>query len=341
MRIKAVRVEEAVGKVLAYDVTSSSPRFKGALMRRGRVIGPEDVQLLKDNGHYYVYVYEEGEQGDEVHEDEAVAYLAERLAGDNVRVRKSEEGKALLVSSSRGLLVVNVDLLNVVNGRGVFMVITRRHGSLVSQGDVVGIVDLIPFTVSRGLLEELAETCTKSGPIVSVRELKPTRIALVVTGTEIYEGRKQDLAEGVVRQRESRYSFELTQKIVVPDEPELIKSAVLSAAASADAVIVTGGMSVDPNDYTPRVIASISDEVVAYGIPFKPNTMTMVAYLQGKPIIGVSGGIVHYTEFNILDVLLPWVASRTKITRDFLLSLANGGLTDYFLSKSSPRLSSF
>lgn len=334
MKIKVVKTDDAVGKIIAYDTTASTPSFKGAVIKRGKKLTPEDIEILKNNGHYFIYIYDESEETiNEIHEEEAVLKLAQSLKGINIEVSNADEGKAIMRSTTKGLLLVNTKLLYEINKHGIFVVITKKTGILVDKGEIIGVVDLVPFTIPADVMNQFLYLASSEGPLIEVKELVPTKIGLVVTGTELYEGRKKDLSEEIVRSKARVYGFELTEKIIVPDEPDKIREAILDLIRKNDAVITTGGMSVDPNDYTPKVIASIADEVVAYGIPIKPSTMTMVAYLEGKPIIGVSGGIIHYSEYNVLDVLLPWVLSRTKITREYLLSLAHGGLSDYYLLK--------
>jgi hypothetical protein len=70
MKLRTVRVEDAVGRVLAHDVTRIVPgRFKGPAYRRGHVIRAEDVPALLDLGKEHTYV-PELKDGD-VHEYEA------------------------------------------------------------------------------------------------------------------------------------------------------------------------------------------------------------------------------------------------------------------------------
>jgi len=53
-------------------------------------------------------------------------------------------------------------------------------------------------------------------------------------------------------------------------------------------------VSVYPTDHTPRAIASVADEVVAYRVPVRPTTMSAIAYRGGKATIGVSSKLIHY-----------------------------------------------
>lgn len=330
--MRVVKVEEAVGKRLAHDYTCIEPGFKGAIKRRGDVVEETDVKLLKECGHYYVYV-ENGEVEDQLHEVEAVAQLGEAVAGDNVEVKVVDEGKAFLYSTTSGLLIVNSEGLKKINSTGFFVVVTRKTGSYVRKRDIVAVVDLIPLTVSKSFVEKLKEELSKFGPLIRVVEAKHPKVAILVTGTEIVEGLRKDLAVPIIVEKLKRYECTLGKVEYARDNLEEIARKIRELVADHNAVVVTGGMSVDPTDYTPKAIQRVADEVVAYGVPVKPNTMSMIAYKNGKPIIGVSAGIVHYSEENILDILLPWVSSGVKITRDFILSLGEGGLMKIFLEK--------
>ena len=332
--IRAVRVEDAVGLKLFHDYTCIQPGFKGAVKRRGETITASDVDILKKCGHYYVYVYDETcSRPGYLHEVEAVEKFAQIVAGENISIELSEEGKALLIAEKNGLLLVSGVALKEINSTGVFVLVTRRTGSYVRRGDLVGIVDLVPLDISVEIFEELKKRITDHRPIVRVVEHKYPRIGVVITGTEIVEEVRKDLAGPIVLQKISEYECIPGRLEYARDDVEEISSKILALLLDHDAIIVTGGMSVDPTDKTPSAIASIADEVVIYGIPIKPTTMSMVAYRSNKAIIGVSSGIIHYPEENILDVVLPWISSGVKIPRDFLISLGEGGLTSSFINK--------
>ncbi|MGC8974880.1 MAG: molybdopterin-binding protein [Thermoprotei archaeon] len=332
MQLRILKVEEAVGKTLAYDVSLVTESFKGALLRRGHILTHSDVDVLKKAGHNYVYVYDStGNLTNDLHEEEAVLKLGEYLAGSNVSVYLGEEGKAILKSRVRGLLKISSSCLQKINSTGVFVVVTRRKGVPVGKNDIVGIVDLIPLTVPKDYLDHLLNDLKECRPVIEVSPFHKLAVGVVVTGTEVFEGLIEDKASPVVKDKVSEYGGLVAGVVKVPDDPARIKDAVIKFLKECDAVIVTGGMSVDPTDLTPKSIAEVADEVVMYGIPIKPNTMSMVAYAQGKPIIGVSSAIIYYRAWNILDVLLPWVMAKEKISREYLVSLGEGGLTEEFL----------
>lgn len=339
--LKAIRVEDAVGKRLAHDYTCIELGFKGALKKRGEIIEKSDVELLKRCGHYYVYV-ESGEVSEleEVHEAEAVLLLGDAVSGENVEVRAVEEGKAFLYATVNGLLLVDSERLRKINSTGVFVVVTRKTGNYVKEGDLIGVVDLIPLTVKRSFIETLMKDLEGGYPIIRVIKSKKPKIAVLVTGTEIVEGLKKDLIAPIVAEKLKQYDCELGVIVYARDDIEDITKKAELLLRDYEGVIITGGMSVDPTDYTPKAIKLLADEIVIYGIPIKPTTMSMVAYKSNKPVIGVSSGIIHYPDQNVLDVVLPWISAGVKVPRDYLLSLSEGGLMESFLkSKRSLRIS--
>lgn len=331
--VKLVRVEDAVGKKLAYDYSAVTPDFKSAVKKRGETVTPGDVELLKNHGHYYVYIEDDEGVGYGLHEEEAVVKLAELISGGNIRVEKAPEGKALLKSTVNGLLIVDSAGLKKINSTGVYAVITRRGGTYVRQGELVAMVDLIPLSVPVDYPLHVFNDLLGSRKIIHVYESKHPRVGLVITGIEIVDGRKRDLATPVIVEKLRLYELQQGTLVYARDDEKEISEAIKTLLMDHDAVIVAGGMSIDPTDRTPIAIAAVADEVVAYGVPVKPTTMSMIAYREGKPIVGVSSGIIYFPDYNILDIVLPWVSAGVKIPRDYIVSLGEGGLTEYFLKR--------
>ncbi len=333
MPVKVVKVEDAVGKVLAYDVTMVTPESMGSPLRKGHMIRPEDVEILKSSGHYYVYVVDGPySTGSEVHEDEAVLELGKMVAGDGTAVYARQGGKALIRAAVDGALLISEEGVRKVNESGYFALITRSNWIGVRKGDALAIIDLIPFYVNRSVLEKIRGEL-RDTQVIRVEPYKHFRFGVIVTGNEVYEGRVEDNASPVVREKVEKYGGSVAEVTVLPDDKEVIKDGLRRFLEEYDGVIATGGMSVDPTDYTHIAIKEVSDEVIAYGVPVKPTTMTMIAYSKGKPVIGVSSGIIFFREWNSLDVLLPRVMAGVKWERGDVMSLALGGLKDIYLRR--------
>ena len=82
----------------------------------------------------------------------------------------------------------------------------------------------------------------------------------------------------------------------------------------------TGGMSVDPDDLTPCAIRKLGAEIIRYGVPSQPGNMTLVAYLDNIPILGVPGAAIKLPT-TVFDVLLPQIFSGDKISREELMEM--------------------
>ena len=105
----------------------------------------------------------------------------------------------------------------------------------------------------------------------------------------------------------------------------VIKETVEEAKAlGAELIIVTGGMSVDPDDKTPGGIKATGAEIVTYGTPVLPGAMLLFAYLDGTPVFGLPG-CVMFSHTTAFDILLPRVFAKEEIRRRDIIELGYGG----------------
>ena len=96
-----IPVEEAIGMVLAHDVTEiRKDEFKGRAFKKGHVIQQDDVLRLQQIGKNHLYVLNLAP--DEMHEDDAAFALAEALMGEGVAMQGGpKEGKITLIAEPR------------------------------------------------------------------------------------------------------------------------------------------------------------------------------------------------------------------------------------------------
>ena len=92
-----------------------------------------------------------------------------------------------------------------------------------------------------------------------------------------------------------------------------------------DFLIFTGGMSVDPDDLTPGAVKKLGAEIISYGVPSQPGNMTLVAYLNDIPVLGVPGAAISLPT-TMFDVLLPQIYAGIRFTKQDLIRLGDGGL---------------
>jgi molybdopterin biosynthesis enzyme len=90
-------------------------------------------------------------------------------------------------------------------------------------------------------------------------------------------------------------------------------------------ILVTGGMSVDPDDRTPGAIVDAGAQVVRYGTPMLPGSMLLVAYIGDTPVLGLPGAVMH-EPFTSFDVFLPRILAGERIEAKDMTRLGYGGL---------------
>ena len=323
-----VRTEDAVGKVLAYDTTYVGPDNATILLKRGHVITQEDVEKLKNSGVYYVWVEGEEEPG-YVYEWDITPFVASKVIGKNLKYEYSGQGLTRVISTVPGILKVDAEAVTAFNENGQVLIITMPNNRPLGKGELAAVVEVIPLKMKK---EELDSLPYKE--MLRVEEFKLKKVGAVITGTEVYEGRKKDAYLPVIRAKCEKYGWELVYHEFVPDDEDRIAKAIANAYSSgAEAVIVTGGMSVDATDRTVPAIRKLGAEIVTYGVPMKPTTMTAVAYLDGKPLFAISAGGIYYSEWNSIDLIFTRMMAGERLTKREIASIGVGGIQEIFLRK--------
>ena len=322
--LKVVPVEQAVGLPLAHDITEIVPgKRKGPAFRRGHIVRQEDISKLLDVGKRNLYVMEL-DKG-ELHEEDAARRLAKAAAGDNLNFTDPSEGRINLVAAISGLLKVDVELLYRFNSLGDLMLATLAGDRYVKDGTVVAGMRTIPVVVKEDLIQK-AEALCKEKPIITILPMPPKRVHLVVTGSEVFTGRIKDGFGPIVTRKVGELGSTVESVKLAPDDPDMIAGDITAAKrAGAEIILVSGGMSVDPDDKTPEGIRRSGAKVETHGFPVLPGSMFVMAYLGETPVMGLSGCVLH-DPFTAFDVLLPRLLAGEKITRADIMAMGHGGL---------------
>ncbi|TCL73143.1 molybdenum cofactor synthesis domain-containing protein [Hydrogenispora ethanolica] len=323
--MQKVKVEEAVGMVLAHDLTKIVPgEFKGAAFKKGHIIRAEDIEELKNIGKNHLWVVPLGDG--RVHENEAAGRLAAAAAAQGLSITKPREGKANIVAVHRGLLKINRSALAELNQIPDIAVVTLYDNTIVEPEQIVAAAKIIPLTMDREELERAERICGRAGPVIATRELFRLKVGIVVTGSEVYSGRIQDRFGAVLKAKIAHYGGEFLDLQYAPDDTDFIQGRIQGMLErGAELVLISGGMAVDADDVTPQAIARSASEVVAYGVPLLPGAMCMVAYHGATPLVGVPA-CAMYNQTTILDVIMPRLLAKERLTRADLAALAHGGL---------------
>jgi molybdenum cofactor synthesis domain-containing protein len=324
MKATKVSVEDAIGRALSHDVTRIvRGQFKGPAYRSGHVIRAEDIEALLRLGKEHVYVLEL-EEGD-VHEDEAAVRLAKAVAGPGLRLSEPVESRVNLLASASGLLRVDVRGIKRLNELGYVAVATLHDAIVAHAGEVVAAVKPVPLVLSEKDISRAEELCQERGGLVRILSFRSLRIGVVVTGSEVTKGLIEDEFGPVVTGKVQAFGSRVAQTVQVADDPPAIAQAVRDSAAVSDLVLVTGGMSVDPDDATPAGIRLSGARIERYGAPVMPGVMFMLAYLGETPVLGLPG-CVMFCPATVFDLVLPRLLAGERVTSGEIAALGHGGL---------------
>jgi len=325
IKMKSVKVEEAVGSVLGHDLTMIIPgKYKGAAFKKGHVIKEEDIEVLKSMGKNHINIIELSDE--KLHEDEAAKRIGKAAIGEGIYLSEPSEGKVLLKSKHRGIIKINLKSLNAVNNVDKVSLATRHNNILVEKDEVIGATRIIHLVIEEGNIKKVEDICQKIGKVVCIKELQVLKVGVIITGTEVYEGRIKDKFAPILKDKIQYYGGELLEIKYAPDNREKIEEGMRNLIEfGADIVLATGGMSVDADDVTPIAIKNISDKVVSYGVPALPGNMLMLAYFKDIPIIGIPAGAL-YCKITSFDLLFPRIMAGDKIQKQDIISLSHGGV---------------
>lgn len=317
-----VPVEQAVGMRLGHDLTRILPgEFKGRAFKAGHIITEEDIPLLLDIGKRHIYIMDMPE--DFLHENEGAERMARALAGENIQLTDPVEGKVTLKSSIHGLLKVREETVHKVNEIEGISLSTIVNNQVVQPGQSLAGVRPIPLIIEKEKIAQVEKI--SSQPAIAVKPFQPLKVGVVTTGSEVYTGRIQDKFGPVIRKKLEAFGSEVVEQRFADDDADHIQAEIKRfLEQKVDLILVTGGMSVDPDDRTPGAIKGVGADIVRYGTPMLPGSMLLIAYYGDTPIMGLPGCVMH-DPFTSFDVFLPRILAGEKITEKDITSLGYGG----------------
>jgi len=290
-----VPVRSALGRVLAEDVVSpvDVPSHRNSAMdgwaMRGADLAPDRETVLEEVGASFA----------------GKPYGGPVTPGKCVRIMTGgvvPEGADTVVMQERAK----------AQGKAIAFAPGQKTGQNVREAGE----DLRAGSVAlrRGRLVRPAELgLIASLGIGEVAVYRPLRVAFFSTGDEL-KGVGAPLGEGEIYDSNrytlhgmlARLGCDLLDMGVVRDDPALIEAAFREAAANADVVITSGGVSVGEADFVKGMLGKLG-EVVFWKIAMKPGRPLAYGKIGGAHFFGLPGNpvsvMVTFYQF-VRDALL-------------------------------------
>jgi molybdopterin molybdotransferase len=191
---------------------------------------------------------------------------------------------------------------------------TYRQGSNVAAGEQL-------FAAGERLSPKDAVLLGDLGvETVPVRER--FSVAVLATGTEIHEGRQQDLDSAMLAGLVRSWGGQPTYEGSVPDDYDRVEARVRTLAGAYDVVVTTGGTSVGRKDHVVRALDAVGD-VLFHRVRIRPGKPIAAARLAdrdavafaipGKPVGAHTVATLVMRPFFVGDAPLPTVEATFPV----------------------------
>jgi len=326
--LKAVPVGEAVGRRVLHDMTRIVPgESKGPQFVKDQVVTAGDLCRLQQMGRNHVYLAEDNPVGEEwVHENDAAVAFAHSMAGEGIGFRlPPKEGKVNLTAGTAGMLVVDTARLEAFNLVPGVMCASRHSGSVMSENKVVAGTRAIPLYLPRKAFRE-AMAILSDRPLFRIRPLRPARVGILVTGTEVFLGQVEDRFIPIVRNKAESFGCTVVKTIIAPDDREAIRNGVRDLIdAGTELLVTTAGLSVDPDDVTRQGLLDAGATDLLHGAAILPGAMTLLARIGAVRVVGVPACGLFFRRTSF-DLILPRLLAGIDLTREDLARFGHGGI---------------
>ena len=131
--------------------------------------------------------------------------------------------------------------------------------------------------------------------ITEIKVQRPPKAHVIPTGSELIQPDQQPKAGQIIEFNSrilagylNEWGADASRGLPVVDNPELLKKALITAAAENDLVVLNAGASAGTRDYSAKVLAEVG-EVIVHGVAIKPGKPVILAMIGDTPVIGLPG----------------------------------------------------
>ena len=312
------RTSDLTGRVLCHELRSSDGRIA---LAKGRVLDAADAEhaLGLAWSELHLMVLEDGD----VHEDDAGDRIARLMAGDGVTVRPASGGHWPVVADQRGVLAVDVRRLDQVNALDGPCVYTLYDGQAVEEGEVVARAKILPFAITRDVMEDVQRIVDDGHGVIRVRAFRPRRVAAVVH--ESMGPRGISRFRDAVGEKLAWFGTALgAVEVATPGIDAIAESFAAAARDGVDIMLVAGTKAMDVLDPTFAALDRIGARMVAHGVPAHPGSLLWLADWNGVTIVGMpTCGL--FAQATVFDLVIMRLMTGERLGRSELNRLGHGG----------------
>ena len=284
----------------------------------------EDIRLLETEGLGEVWVteLEDGEVG----EDDAVSQVAAETGCGCLEIRLAAGGRANLFATERCCVLVDDELLRQINCAADMVIATSLNFSYAAVGQRIATVKSAPFAIPKAQMETVIGILQERGPILQARPIRNPSIAVLYTDL-LHGDRARQLFESVTRQRLERFGANVHFALAVTEEEDAVARALqhLLRVNPTGILVASTTAPAGPDDAIGKAMTRIECHLERFLAPVEPGNLMLLGYKDDIPIISAPG-CFRSAKPNVVDLILPPVLSRYRISGWEIACLGHGGL---------------
>ena len=321
MRAQTVEIQAGMGRIL------SSPIFRPGgkkLLAKGHLLREEDIRILQSEGLNSVWVAEL-EDG-EIAEDDAVCGLAGEIACGCYEAQLAPGGRANLIATENSCVLVDDDLLRQVNFTSGLVIATSLNFSFAVPGQRIATIKSAPFAVPRSTYDNSLKMLRERGPLMQARPVRSASIAVLYCDP-LNGDRARTLFEPVLRQKLERFGIRTHASVAVLENEEHVSRGLQQLLRLKPAVILVASTTAPagPDDAVGRAMEKIGCQLERFLAPVEPGNLLLMGYRDETPVLSAPG-CYRSLKPNVIDLLLPPMMARYRVSNSEVASLGHGGL---------------
>ncbi|MFB9149489.1 molybdopterin-binding protein [Roseovarius ramblicola] len=325
MKFGPVPLAGAEGAILAH-----SERVATGRLRKGAVLGPDEIAALAEAGYDCVTVARL-EAGD-LHEDAAAQALARALhdGAAGVGLGQPFTGRVNLTAERPGVVCLDAAAINAANAvHPMITVATVPDHHQIRAGGMIATIKIIAYGVPGVAVEAAAEAARGA---VRLATACFATVSLIVTDVPGGPGTKGVEA---ITARVAGLGMEMAGTVTCPHEEEALAQAIAEAEGEI-VLILTASATSDPYDTAPQALRLAGGQVERFGMPVDPGNMLFLGDLHGRPVIGLPGS-ARSPVLHGADWVLARVACGLPCGAAEIAAMGVGGLLKEIPTRPQPR----
>jgi molybdenum cofactor cytidylyltransferase len=321
MKAQTIEVQQSAGRILSSAIFRPGGK---KLLAKGHILREEDIRILRSEGLDQIWVAELDE--DEVPEEQAVCAIAGEMACGCYEIQLAPGGRANLVATENCCVLVDEELLRQVNCTTGLVIATTLNFSFATAGQRIATIKSAPFAMSKSDFEGSLNMLKDRGPIMQARPARGASIA-VLYSDPMNGDRAKTLFESVLRQKLERFGLRAHMSLAVLENEEHVSRGIQQMLRLKPTAVLVASTTAPagPDDVVGRAMEKIGCTIERFLVPVEPGNLLLMGYKDDTPVLSAPG-CYRSLKPNVIDLLLPPLMARYRVSTWELACLGHGGL---------------